>query len=102
MNKNFIRHISDDILKENQQLKSTIISTKQALKSNLLPTQAMKNKLLPFSIELIFKYPSLTVQNKLLRSSSSQFLKKYNKRNKKRRKVNLLSQKWTKQKNKWN
>ena len=31
---NFIRHISDDILKENQELKNTIISTKMALKSN--------------------------------------------------------------------
>ena len=35
---NFIRHISDDILKENQELKNTIIHTKLTLKS-MLPSQ---------------------------------------------------------------
>lgn len=45
---NFIRHISDDILKENQDLKNTIISTKMALKSNICHNSEYQDDLLTF------------------------------------------------------
>ena len=42
---NFIRHISDDILKENQELKNTIIAAKQSLKSIYLFIKGIKRSL---------------------------------------------------------
>lgn len=43
MNINFIRNLSDEILRENQQLKTEIISIKQRLSGMALLIQTMKN-----------------------------------------------------------